>query len=54
MTESDLIDEKESQVIMEHLMICKLQTMGQNGLNELIGPYAKEMYASWTSVLMAN
>ena len=35
---------------MEDKVICKLQTMGQHGLNELIGPYAKEMYATWTSM----
>ena len=48
------IDHMEERKRREDKMICKLQTMGKNGLNELIGPYAKEMYASWTSVLMVN
>ena len=33
---------------MEDKVIWKLQTMGQHGLNDLINPYAKEMYATWT------
>ena len=37
---------------LEDKLICKLQTMGKHGLNERIGPYAKEMYKSWTSVLL--
>ena len=45
------IDDVEERKRREDKIICKLQTMGASGLNELIGPYAKEMYASWTSVL---
>lgn len=36
----------------EDKVICQLQTMGRHGLNEVIGQYAKEMYATWTSVLI--
>ena len=31
---------------MEDRLICKLQTMSPHGMNELVGPYAREMYAS--------
>ena len=48
------IDHMEERKRREDKMICKLQTIGKHGLNKLIGPYAKEIYASWTSVLMVN
>ena len=38
----------------EDRLICKLQTMSPHGMNELIGPYAKEMYASWSSILLTR
>ena len=34
--------------------ICRLQTMGNSGLNELVGAYAKEMYSSWSSLLLKS
>ena len=37
---------------MENKVIYKLQTMGQHGLNEQIGAYAKEMCATWTTMLL--
>ena len=37
---------------MEDMIICKLKTIGRHGLNEQIGPYAKDMYTTWTSVLL--
>ena len=46
------IHDLEERKRMEDKVICKLQTMGQHGLNEQIGPYAKEMYATWTSMLL--
>ena len=39
---------------LEDKLICKLQTMGKHGLNEKINPYAKEMYTTWTAVLLKN
>ena len=39
---------------IEDKLICRLQTMGNHGLNERTGAYAKEMYKSWTSVLLKN
>ena len=44
--------EEEERKRLEDKAICRLQTMGEQGLNELIWPYAKEMYQLWTSVLL--
>ena len=46
------IHHQQERERLEDKLICKLQTMGKQGLNERIGPYAKEMYTSWTSVLL--
>ena len=48
--ESFIIDhglcEQNARKRAEDRTICRLQTMGNSGLNELVGAYAKEMYCS--------
>ena len=46
------IENDQQRERLEDKLICHLQTMGKHGLNERIGPYAKEMYTTWTSVLL--
>ena len=41
------MDEEEWKRL-EDKAICKLQTMEKHGLNDLLWPYAKEMYKTWT------
>ena len=45
------LHEQNARKRVEDRTICRLQTMGSSGLNELVGPYAKEMYCSWSSFL---
>jgi hypothetical protein len=39
---------------LEDKLICKLQTMGDHGLNSKVNAYAKEMYTTWTSILQSS
>ena len=45
------IPKLEQREHLEDKYICKLQTLHPQGLITRIGPYAKEMYKCWTSVI---
>ena len=46
------IKDLQARERLEDFYICKLQTMAPYGLNSSVHAYAKEMYTSWSSVLI--